>query len=259
MYAYLYSVFKNSKNKFLFFLSINWVSTLYFNFKMLPFSIAKKLPVVFYGKVKFTSLNGKVIINAPIRFRMVGFGENLEMIKRNFNKAELKIDGFFHINGNFSTGNDYVICINKDAILEIGEGTYLGSNTKIITTKKVNIGKYFRFGYESQISDSNYHYILDYETKKVRRIDKAIIIGDYCWIGNRSTIMRGTVTPKNLIVASNSLLNRDYTLDVEENSVIGGMPAKLIKKGVSRIFDAELESKIHNYFKNNADQEYFCL
>lgn len=259
MFKYLYNILRKIKNKIWFCFSINWVNTLYFNFKMLPFSIAKKLPVVFYGKVKFTSLKGSVIINAPIKFGMVGFGVNLEIIKRNFKKAELRIDGSFYINGSFSTGNDYVICITKDASLEIGEGTYLGSATKIIVTKKISIGKFFRFGYESQISDSNYHYILDSETKKVQRLEKEVIIGDYCWIGNRTSIMRGTVTPQKLIVASNSLLNRDYTLDVKENSVLGGIPAKLIKIGVSRVFDSELENTIHNYFINNPEKEYFCL
>ena len=66
-------------------LSVNWVKTLYFNFKKLPFNIAAKLPVYFYGSVKFTSLKGKITIDAPIKRAMVGFGQAYEMKKKSRN------------------------------------------------------------------------------------------------------------------------------------------------------------------------------
>lgn len=259
MFVYLYKIIKKLKAKIGVFMAINWLRTIYFNFKMLPYKQAKKLPFILYGKVTFTSLQGRVNISVPAKFGMVRIGENLEIIRRNFKRTELRIDGFFYINGNFSTGNDIVICITKDAILEVGEGTYLGANTKIICTRKVSIGKFFRFGYESQISDSNYHYIVDKDSGKIQRLDEDIIIGDYTWVGNRTSIMKGTKTPKYLIVASNSLLNRDYSLTVEENSVLGGIPAKVLKKGVSRVYDAKIESDLNEYFRNNPDQEFYFL
>jgi len=66
-------------------------------------------------------------------------------------------------------------------------------------------------------------------------LTKPVKIGDYCWIGNRSTIMPGTVLPERVIVAANSLLNKDY---IEKGilpfSVIGGMPAKLLNTDIER-------------------------
>lgn len=259
MLKFIYRILSEILNKLKFYFSINWIKTIYFNFKMLPFSIAKKLPVLFYGKVKFTSLKGKVVITAPIRFGMVRFGINLELIKRNFNKSELRIDGSFLINGSFSTGNDCVICLTKEAFLELGEGSYLGSNTKIIVTKFVRIGKAFRFGYDSQISDSNYHYTIDLELNEVSRFNKEIVIGDYCWIGNRTSIMKGTITPSNLIVASNSLLNKNYLLNIPQNSVIGGIPAKLLKKNLVRVYDSNLELEVSKYFNENSDKNEYIL
>lgn len=44
----------------------NWFAILYFNFKMLPFRQAVRLPFDFYGKIKFQSLKGKVIINTTV-------------------------------------------------------------------------------------------------------------------------------------------------------------------------------------------------
>ena len=42
--------------------TINVLKTLWFNFKVFPFAVAKKLPVWLYGKVTFRSLTGKIVI-----------------------------------------------------------------------------------------------------------------------------------------------------------------------------------------------------
>lgn len=233
------------------FLKVKWLMTLYFNFKMFDFKTAKKLPIYFYGKVKFNSLKGKIIITAPIKRGMVKFGYNLEFIKKEIGVSELKIDGVFVINGSFSTGIDYALIIQKEGILEIGDNSYLGSRTRIVSTKRVVIGQYFRFGFESQILDSTFHFMHDYESNEIRRFNGDVIINDFCWVGNRTTIMKNTITPKYITIASNSLLNKDYTLEVPERSIIGGMPAKLIRDKISRIYDYEDEVVILKYFNSH--------
>lgn len=235
-----------------FYYSINWIKTVYFNFKMLPFSQAKNLPVLFYGNVKFTGLRGKLIIDKPlIEFGLVKIGYNLEIIQGGLSKTELKVDGVFVIKGSFCVGKDVAICIMHNGYLEIGEGSYLGRGTKVIVTKSVKIGKSFRFGYESQISDSNYHYTINLENNTSKRLQKNIVIGNYCWVGNRSSIMAGTITPEHLIVASNSLLNKDYAKIIPSKSLVGGIPAKLIKTEIVRVYDEILEEKINSFFNNN--------
>ena len=41
----------------------NWLAIFYFNFKMLPFKQAIKLPFDFYHHIRFENLSGKIIIN----------------------------------------------------------------------------------------------------------------------------------------------------------------------------------------------------
>ena len=84
---------RDIKRKFKIARKVNWVKTLYFNFKMFPFSIAKKLPVFFYGSVKFTSLKGSIIIDAPLKTAMIGFGQPYEMTTRSCGIAELFLEG----------------------------------------------------------------------------------------------------------------------------------------------------------------------
>ena len=89
----------------------------------------------------------------------------------------------------------------------------------------------------------NSHYIVDACTEKVKQISNSIDIGDYCWICNRTTIMPGTKIPNRTIVVSNSLLSKDYTSMYHEDGImLGGCPAKFIKKGVYRIYNTEIES-----------------
>ena len=52
--------------------------------------------------------------------------------------------------------------------------------------------------------------------------------------------MQKTVTPNFCMIASNSLCNKDYSL-LNENILIGGIPAKHLKSNISRDWEGEEE------------------
>ena len=74
-------------------------------------------------------------------------------------------------------------------------------------------------------------------------MSRPIIIGNNCWIGNRTTINPGTIIPDFTIVTSNSLVNKDYS-DIDPYTLIGGLPCKVIKSGIVRVWDRKIE---HDY------------
>jgi acetyltransferase-like isoleucine patch superfamily enzyme len=74
-----------------------------------------------------------------------------------------------------------------------------------------------------------------------------IKIGAHNWIGNRSNIMKGTITPDYCIVASGSLCNKK--IDAPSYSLIAGVPARLIKSNIYRVLDDE-ESLIRQKLLN---------
>ena len=99
--------------------------------------------------------------------------------------------------------------------------------------------------------DSDDHYTVDIANRQVSYNKKEIIIGKYNWIASHSYIKKGTKTPDYLIVASaNALLTKDYT-SLPPFSVIGGSPAKLLKSGVRRIYNSNMEQKVNQFFKEN--------
>ena len=83
----------------------------------------------------------------------------------------------------------------------------------------------------------------------------SIRIGNGCWICNSSTISGGSILPDFTIVASNSLVNKDYSI-LPADSMIGGIPAKLIRTGLRKIENSVIEKRIMNYYRLHLDGIY---
>ncbi|APY12738.1 transferase [Seonamhaeicola sp. S2-3] len=205
---------------------------------MFPFKIAKKLPVFFYGSVKFTSLSGEIVIDAPIKIGMIGFGQPYEMTTRSRGISEINLSGVLVLKGHIQFGNDFFIYIKENAYCEIGHMSSMATLAKLICTYKVVIGKWVRIGSESQLIDTNFHQMKNTKTGELYPMCNPIELGDYNYIGNRVSIMPKTKTNSYCTVASNSILNKDYT-DLGTNILIGGIPSKLIKNDISRDWEGE--------------------
>ena len=232
---------------------INWLQTIYFNFRMLPIREAINFPVFIYGWWSFKYLDGKIIIKSPIKKGMITFGMNKEnymnSVKGSLNLllgSKIIFDGVADI----SQGCSIVMGVN--AILCLGSDVYFGSSVKIICYKNITIGEGSQITWESQVTDFNSHFIENLNKGQISNIMKPVLIGSFCWVGNRTSIMPGTNIPDRIIVASNSVLNKDYVeIGIKSYSLIAGTPASLVREGCKRIFSIEDEQKLFNYFKKN--------
>lgn len=69
------------------------------------------------------------------------------------------------------------------------------------------------------------NYYLD--PKKRRKLElKPVLIRKNAWIGAKATILPGVIIGENAVVAAGAVV----TSDVPKNSVVAGVPAKVIKK-----------------------------
>lgn len=59
-----------------------------------------------------------------------------------------------------------------------------------------------------------------------------VIINDNCWIASNVVILPGVVLGERTIVAANAVVNKSFS---EGNVIIGGIPAKVIKKIDNRV------------------------
>ena len=235
--------------------SINFIKTIYVNFKTQSFRNALKLPIHIYGKLKIRTLSGHILVDAPIYFGKIKLGYNTEYFSASKGSAVLSVPGTLHFRGRFIASIDCTI--SSSGILEFGDLSRIGNGVKIACRNHISIGKGSGIALDSQIYDTNFHYTREVKTGLVRKNAAPIIIGNFCWIGNRSTIMKGTILPDYAIVAGNSLCNKDYTNGAPAYPVIAGTPAKIIGEGVTRIFDYEEECKIDAFFAEHPDEETY--
>lgn len=82
-----------------------------------------------------------------------------------------------------------------------------------------------------------------------------VVIENNVWVGNGVSIMKGTYLPAYTIVASNSLVNKNFK-EMGEHCLIGGVPAKFITNGVERLLlkDKEID-KLFESTDNILDYE----
>ena len=228
---------------------LNIVKTVYFNFKVFPWHIASKLPVFFFGPVKFASLKGKIIFDTEvIRSGMVQFGCNEENIIATNEPSRLMIEGELVFKGHSKFGYAIQISVCNDGILSFGDNSWVGTFSKIVAFRSITVGNNFLGSWECQVFDTDFHFIENISDGTIRDNNAPVIIGNNVWLGSRVTVLKNTFIPDDCIIASGSICNKDYSLTCPPKSVIGGIPAKLIKEGVKYMNDKDLELRIFKHF-----------
>lgn len=227
----------------------NLLKTIYFNFKMLPWKQARKLPVVFYGKVQFRSLKGSLVIAGKICTGMIRVGVRNAYVDTSVQETIWTIKGTVYFAGPTHFNRGSYILVARGAELYFGtQNSMYGSDLRILCFKRIRIGNRVRISWECQIYDTSFHYIEFTDSEKpVQPLPSPVEIGDRVWLGNRTTVSKGAVIPSDTIVASNSMVNKDFS-SVGPNSILAGIPATVKFKGVRRIFDKCEEARLDKEF-----------
>ena len=131
----------------------------------------------------------------------------------------------------------------------IGPRVYIGpraclsaTNAKIIFKGHTSVGE------DLSIHTGNHGRIIGMyhnditEKTKPSGLDKEVIIEEDVWIGSRVTILMGVTVGRGATIAAGSVV----TKDVPPYSIVGGVPAKVIK-----YYWTEEEIKEHEYKLNN--------
>lgn len=228
------------------------IQTLFVNFKFLPLKQAFKLPIFIYSKIEFRCLKGRIIINNDNVYpNMIHIGDNTRYPATNKPLSVWTINGTIIFNGPIKFFQGTYVYVAEGATLELGtKGTFIGSDSKIICRDNIVIGNNVEITWECQIYDTSFHYTKINNTE-VQPLTSKIIIKDFVWVGNRTTISKGTILPSHSIVASNSLCNKDYT-KYGEKCLYAGQPAICKVTNIDRIFnyqEEEMFDKKYNYIR----------
>lgn len=153
----------------------------------------------------------------------LNFGSAWELT--GYSDSTLKIggNGLLIVNGNFTFHTGAFVVINNNATLEIGSG-YTNNNVEINCHCSIKIGHNVAISKGVMIRDSDSH-IIDGNKEKV---NLPIVIGNKVWIGVGAIILKGVTIGDGAIIAAGAVVNKD----VPAGSMVGGVPAKIIRKNV---------------------------
>lgn len=211
-------------NKYLLY-TLSILKTVWINFRYLPISQAKKIPLLVAFDTSFCCHSGKVIFETPIRRGMIRIGFH-EVPACNRLKTKIEIQGSLIFRGEAHIGNGSKIFVAKNAELVLGSDFKISANTSILCYRKIEFGKNIQFSWDCLVMDSDTHNIYDIGGNRCN-YDKPVVFGENIWIGCRCTILKGSNIPDNCVIGAGSLITGQ---ELEEGTIIAGNPAKSIKK-----------------------------
>lgn len=106
--------------------------------------------------------------------------------------------------------------------ITIGNDTIIGEGAVLDGREKLTIGNHVDIASEVMIYNGEH----DINDEKFKAVFAPVIIEDYVFIGPRSIILPGVTIRKGAVVGAGAVV----TKDVEEFSVVGGVPAKEISE-----------------------------
>lgn len=161
--------------------------------------------------------------------RMIRFGNNLSIARYCYIDA-LSSEGIL-IGNNVSIGKN--TCIECTGNLQtLGKGFIVGDNVGLGThgffgcAGGVKIGSDTIIGNYVSFHSENHNYSdINIPIRLQGVSHKGITIGKNCWIGAKATFLDGANVGNGCIVAAGAVIKGDFP----ENSIIGGIPAKVLK------------------------------
>ena len=115
--------------------------------------------------------------------------------------------------------------------LSIGDNNYIVNADFSLTesNSSIEIGSNCMFANDIDIRNGDSHSIIDLATGKRINRAKNIKIDDRVWLGAYCKILKGVTIHKDAVVGIASVV----TKDVESNTVVAGIPAKVLKENIT--------------------------
>ncbi len=115
------------------------------------------------------------------------------------------------------------VYVNIGKFTRIGKNVYINHLCSLLDMGTITIGDNVLIGPKVNIL-SEEHPVDPAERKAL--MGRPVVIKNGAWIGAGATILPGVTVGENSVVAAGAVVNKD----VPDNSVVGGIPAKVLKK-----------------------------
>lgn len=176
-----------------------------------------------HGKL-FADINTKFMLQKGSELNiseMLILGENSICDNKRSTLLRMDENSKFNINGKSSIFYGADIILFKNAELNIGN-SFINSDCKIRCHNSITIGDGCAISHDFTVMDSNAHSLNG--DKGARPVH----IGNNVWIGTRVLVLPGVTIGDGAVVAAGSVVSKD----VPANTLVAGVPAKVIKTDV---------------------------
>ena len=119
----------------------------------------------------------------------------------------------------------YSYIYSQSGIIHIGKNTFIGTGSQIVSKKSIKIGENNLIAAYSILRDANHNTRKNSLINVQGHIIKSIILADDVWLGVHSVVTAGNIVGKGAVVGANAVV----TKDVNDYTIVGGVPAKFIK------------------------------
>lgn len=96
--------------------------------------------------------------------------------------------------------------ISNHGKIYFGTNFRITANSSIICYEKIHFGKDCLISWNCEIMDTDFHKIKDRENEQTNK-NREIYIGNHCWIGSRSLILKGVRIPTGCVIAAGSTVS----------------------------------------------------
>jgi len=156
--------------------------------------------------------------------------DNMELLIRGNNNT-VHIGKSFELNYNTDHGPLYLSAKDNNNNINLGDNIHIRGSAEIVCMEgtSIAIGDNFGMSNETIIRSGDGHRIIDRDGTR-SNLSKSITIGSDCWLARRGIILKGVELKDYTIVGTGALVTKKYE---QGNIVLGGNPARIIKKDVT--------------------------
>lgn len=190
----------------------NFIKSILFNFRVLPFKQAIKLPILVGWRTKIIGCKkGSVVIDSNTKPAMIllGITGSADLDYYNLSKNYLEIiDGTLRfLGGGVHIGRHFSILI-RNSVLEAGKGFSCNNSCVFSCVNGVKLGEDSMFGGYVTLRDSDGHPTYERNESGVmnaRPQSAPISIGKHVWVCSKNDILKGVTIADECVVGYGSL------------------------------------------------------
>lgn len=206
--------------------------SIWYNFKLLPFQQARKLPLLISHRTRVVDTSGSLELNAEqLRIGLVKIGfVTYQGSDFRYDRTRLDLRGKLIVEGELTTGAGSSITITESGTMTVGDHCNIGPKSLVICNREITFGDRVRASWCCTFMDTDQHNLVD-DGGQLSNPDRPIVMGDNVWIGCHTIVTKGTQLASCTTVGAGAVVHGRHE---EMCTVLAGNPAEVVRRGVKR-------------------------